>query len=360
MHRFELHGSSVVIHHDLAPFRQMLEELYCTLWPQSSLPRPSRLAILSDENTKKHCLPKLLKVLPEQDIILFDMPAGEKAKNLENCKLLWRQMLDAQLDRHALLIVLGGGVPGDLGGFCAATYMRGIPFVFLPTSLLAQTDASIGGKLGIDFEQTKNIIGLFRQPDLVFIWPGFLQTLPHRQKMSGWAEVVKHALIGRPDLWKQIRATQPADLSRAREWLIPSIEVKCQIVEKDPHEGGLRKMLNFGHTIGHALESLRLGTSEELLHGEAIAIGMACEAELSHQLGLLPKKQWEDIRDYLSQHYALQGIQKTERERFVRYLLRDKKNRSGKVRLALIGPIGQGQFDLELPVEQLVEAAALP
>ncbi len=358
MHRFSLHGSSIVVHQELTAFRQMLEELYATRWPETAHPRPSQLAILTDENTKKHCLPKLLKILPEQNIVLLDMPAGEKAKNLDSCKSLWKQMLEAQLDRHALLIVLGGGVPGDLGGFCAATYMRGIPFVFLPTTLLAQTDASIGGKLGIDLENTKNIIGLFRQPELVFIWPGFLQTLPHRQKMSGWAEVVKHGLIAKPDLWKQIQKSTPAELNRANEWLIPSLEVKRHIVEKDPKEQSLRKLLNFGHTIGHALESLRLGTEEELLHGEAIAFGMACEAKLSHQLGLLPKQQLQEILNYLAKHYTLRNIKKNEREAFARYLSRDKKNRAGKIQLALIGPIGRGHVEIELPAEDLLKVSS--
>ncbi len=353
-HQFNLHGSKVVIADKLTAFRQILNDLYRSLWPEAKQARPSRLTILTDSNTTKYCLPELLHTLQEPDPLLLEMPAGETAKNLASCQHIWTDMLAAGLDRHALMIVLGGGVPGDLGGFCASTYMRGIPFVFLPTTLLAQTDASIGGKLGIDFNGLKNAIGLFRQPELVFIWPGFLKSLPDRQLLSGWAEVVKHALIADAGLWQTIRKIKTPQPQSANTWLIPSITVKKKIVEKDPEEKGLRKLLNFGHTIGHALESLFLHSDEELLHGEAVALGMQYEARLAHQLGLLPREQLSEITAYLSPLYPRPRIHPQDKEKLAYYLLRDKKNRAGKIRFSLIGPIGRGHIHREVPPEQVL------
>lgn len=362
-HAFDIHGSQVVISDELADLAlpsgrgpSLLEQLYRRLWPEEENPRPSRLAVLTDENTRRHCLPVLREALHEE-FVLLEMPAGEAAKNIDTCRQLWTDMLEAGLDRHSLLIVLGGGVPGDLGGFCAATYMRGIPFVFLPTTLLAQTDASIGGKLGIDFAGVKNLVGLFSQPALVFIYPGFLSSLAFRQMLNGWAEVVKHALIADAGLWASIRNLAAPDIATAADWLISSIEVKRRIVEADPLERGMRKLLNFGHTIGHALESLFLGTENELLHGEAVVLGMMAEAAISHRFGLLSEQELNDIESYLRSRYpdTSRHLAKADQKRFLQLLRADKKNRAGSIRCTLIGPIGEGHYDVEVPEEVVVE-----
>nr|MBP6827013.1 3-dehydroquinate synthase [Saprospiraceae bacterium] len=263
----------------------------------------SQVWILTDENTRRHCLPLFAEKtgLPA-DSGIIEIPAGEQYKNLSTCERVWQSMLDARLDRRALLVNLGGGVIGDLGGFCAATWKRGIDFVQAPTTLLSMTDAAIGGKLGIDFQSIKNTIGVFKNPGAVFVDPVFLQTLPERELRSGFAEVIKHALIGDPVLWRRIQsdgvtsshpvtemvqseavtsshpvtemAQSEAVTSSHRlttnKWfdvLQASISVKVRVVQEDPFEKGLRAILNFGHTIGHALESYYLETPEPLTHG---------------------------------------------------------------------------------------------
>lgn len=211
---------------------------------------------------------------------------AEAGKTLLSCERIWRAMLKAQLDRRALVLILGGGVMGDLGGFCAATYKRGIDLVQIPTTLLAMTDAALGGKVGINFDDIKNTIGAFRQPAVVFIDPAFLQTLHPRELRSGLAEVVKHAYIGAPELLQYLQQhphilNAPENLS-PDEWnslLRASIAVKAHIVNEDPLEDGLRALLNFGHTFGHGLESYFLSIGQPITHGEAIAVGMLCEMD---------------------------------------------------------------------------------
>lgn len=213
---------------------------------------------------------------------------AEAGKTLLSCERIWRAMLEARLDRRALVLILGGGVMGDLGGFCAATYKRGIDFVQIPTTLLAMTDAALGGKVGINFDDVKNTIGAFRQPAAVFIDPTFLQTLHPRELRSGMAEVVKHAYIGAPELLQYLQQqphvlNAPENLS-SYEWnrlLRASIAVKAHIVSEDPLEHGLRALLNFGHTFGHGLESYFLSIGQPITHGEAIAAGMLCELDKS-------------------------------------------------------------------------------
>lgn len=240
-------------------------------------------------------------------------------------------MLAAQLDRKALVINLGGGVIGDMGGFCAATWKRGIDFVQIPTTLLSMTDAAIGGKTGIDFQGIKNIIGVFKQPTAVFVDPVFLQTLPERELHSGYAEVIKHALIGDTNLIHQLTQSSPSKHTNWFDILHKSIAVKVQVVEQDPLEKGLRMILNFGHSIGHALEAWFLKTESPLTHGEAIYIGMVCEAYLSNtekNLSLEVQKLggtiFPKIKIPESAFFALWDS-----------MLQDKKNSSGTVRMAV-------------------------
>ncbi|MCS7036928.1 MAG: 3-dehydroquinate synthase family protein [Saprospiraceae bacterium] len=211
---------------------------------------------------------------------------AEASKTLAVCERVWKAMVDAQLDRRALVLVLGGGVLGDLGGFCAATYKRGIDFVQIPTTLLAMTDAALGGKVGINFHDIKNVLGAFRQPAAVFADPAFLNTLHPRELRSGLAEVVKHAYIGSPELLQELqenhhllKAPEEASAETWNRLLRRSIAVKARIVSEDPLEGGLRALLNFGHTFGHGLESYFLSIGKPITHGEAIAMGMLCELD---------------------------------------------------------------------------------
>ncbi|MCK6694924.1 MAG: 3-dehydroquinate synthase, partial [Thermoanaerobaculia bacterium] len=242
----------------------------------------SQIFMVTDENVRQYCLSVFLQKagLPAS-VPLVVIPAGEWHKNLSAGEQIWQAMFNARLDRKALVINLGGGVIGDMGGFCAATFKRGVDFIQVPTTLLAMTDAAIGGKLGVDFQGIKNAVGVFRNPAAVFADPLFLQTLPPRELRSGFAEVIKHALIGDPVLWEKIRNIPAGRLGAGNaDWsdlLHASIAVKVRVVTEDPLEKGIRALLNFGHTIGHAIESYFLNTDDPLTHGEAVAIGMVCE-----------------------------------------------------------------------------------
>ncbi len=273
----------------------------------------SQIFILTDENTRRVCLPIFLeKTSLPNEVKIAEIPAGENFKTLAGCQQIWQQMLEAKLDRKALVVNLGGGVIGDLGGFCAATWKRGVDFIQVPTTLLAMTDAAIGSKLGIDFQGVKNIIGVFRNPAAVFVDPVFLKTLPERELRSGFAEVIKHAFIG-GQLSESLKLSESSWL----ETLRASIAVKARVVQEDPLENGLRAILNFGHTIGHALESYFLETKEPLTHGEAVAIGMICEGWLALSTPPpIPESAFPEIWNLM---------------------LQDKKNAAGKVRMAVPG-----------------------
>lgn len=242
----------------------------------------SNIIVLTDEHTTRDCLPYFLESSGlAGKIISIEIPPGELHKKLSTCEKIWQAMLEGKLDRRALMVNLGGGVIGDMGGFCAATWKRGIDFVQIPTTLLSMTDAAIGGKTGIDFQGVKNTIGVFQQPAAVFIDPAFLQTLPERELRSGYAEVIKHALIGDSAFRNQLSESFQLSESSADRWLEllqKSIAVKVRIVKEDPLEKGPRMLLNFGHSIGHALESWSMMSDDALSHGEAVYIGMVCEA----------------------------------------------------------------------------------
>lgn len=267
--------------------------------------------------------------------------AGEHHKNITTCTQIWQGMLDAQLDRRALVINLGGGVVGDMGGFCAATWKRGVDFVQVPTTLLSMTDASVGGKLGIDFHGIKNTIGVFCPPAAVFADPFFLKTLPEREVRSGFAEVIKHALIGDPALLQRIQASgwTPTTLPAysAQDWLeilADSVQVKVKVVLEDPKEKGLRMLLNYGHTIGHALETWYLDQPRPLTHGEAIAIGMICESWIQAQKGAYQPDVAAITKLFLSV-FSLPKIPEQAFEAVWQTMQQDKKNSAGSVRAAV-------------------------
>ncbi len=302
--------------------------------------RWSRVAVLVDENTERHCYPRVADALPA-DHLLIRIPAGEVHKNLDTCRHIWSQMLEAQLDRQALLVNLGGGVVGDMGGFCATAWKRGIRFVQVPTTLLAQVDASTGGKLGIDFEGVKNIIGAFADPLAVLVDTAFLDTLPFEELRSGFAEVIKHALIADATQWEALRRIE--DLPSA-DWaaLVPaSLEVKRRIVAADPYERGLRKALNFGHTIGHAVESAAMQTDRPLLHGEAIAIGIVCESWLSARKAGLPTEELEQITAFIRQIFGYYPLNNLAKADLLALMRNDKKNEGTGINFSLLPRIGQ-------------------
>ncbi|MEZ4934204.1 MAG: 3-dehydroquinate synthase [Saprospiraceae bacterium] len=317
----------------------------------------SQVAILVDENTRQHCLPILSKSL-NADFRIIEIQAGEWHKNLDSCRHIWEEMMKYEMDRHSLLINLGGGVIGDMGGFCAATFLRGIDFIQIPTTLLSQVDASVGGKLGIDFNSIKNSIGVFQNPQAVFVDPEFLKSLPNSEIRSGFAEVFKHALIADADLWSELFKLN--DLSEI-DWayiLARSLRIKQHVVEADPLEKGLRKALNFGHTIGHAVESFSLKTDKPLLHGEAVAIGIVCESWLSNQAGDLSEIELKEITNFVEKIYPFYTFDETNFPEIMAYMKKDKKNRAGVINFTFLNTIGQATIDQTCD-EKLIEESLL-
>ncbi len=307
----------------------------------------SKIFILTDEQTGEHCLPVLQEKLPsltEFDII--EVPNGEENKTIDFCIGIWRMLLDFEADRNALLINLGGGVVTDMGSFAASTFKRGIDFLQIPTTLLSQVDASVGGKTGIDMDNVKNIIGTFSQPQAVIIATDFLKTLSDRQMTSGFAEVIKHGIIADADFYKEV--TELADARAVTEQHIHhSVGIKNKVVTEDPFEKGIRKTLNFGHTIGHAIESWSLTHEKNpLLHGEAIAIGMICEAYLATQLVSLPQEDLHSITATFFKYFGKYQIKEGIEHQLLEIMKQDKKNVSGKISFSLPDKIGNCQFDI--------------
>lgn len=316
----------------------------------------TQTAVLVDENTKKHCYPLVKALLPKHTLI--QIRSGEERKHLETCQQIWQRMTDAKLDRGALLINLGGGVIGDMGGFCAATYKRGIDFLQIPTTLLAQVDASVGGKLGVDFQGFKNHIGVFKDPVSVLVATGFLQTLPLVEIRSGFAEIIKHCLIADAGMWHIIRRRE-LDEQRWDELVPHSVKIKEIIVAQDPTEQGWRKVLNFGHTIGHAVESYFLPKpKQKLLHGEAIAVGMIAEAYLSHRRQLLSEDALMQIEEFVFSVYGRVKLQPADIEAIAPLALQDKKNAGGKIQCVLLRTIGEPVIDHAISLKEIREALA--
>ncbi len=315
----------------------------------------SRVAVLTDENTNQHCLPEIRKILPETTVFI-QIQSGEENKNIASCTHIWKELTDAGFDRKGLLINLGGGVITDMGGFCAATYKRGIRFINIPTTLLSQVDASVGGKLGIDFMGFKNHIGLFQDADAVLIDPRFLSTLPFRELRSGYAEVLKHALIADLAHWRTLPKEGWQDLNW-REIIKHSVEIKHSITTADPTEKGLRKVLNFGHTIGHAIESFFLEQAEnKLLHGEAIAIGMICESYLAQQKSGLTAESLKEICHYIASVWPTEPINQDIFPAIMDLALQDKKNEQGVINCTLLAKTGEAVINIPISRQDIRES----
>ncbi len=316
----------------------------------------SKIVVLTDTNTKRFCYPVIKDSLPKHTLIT--VKHGEENKNLQTCELIWSAMTEAQLDRHALMINLGGGVIGDMGGFCAATYKRGIDFIQIPTTLLSQVDASVGGKLGIDFQGFKNHLGVFTLPNAVLIDPVFLETLSEREKRSGFAEILKHCLIQDGEKWQEIRRKDLADQDLP-DLIAHSVEIKKKVVEQDPTEKGLRKILNFGHTLGHAIETFFLPQGKKrLFHGEAIATGMVCESYIAYERGLIDERTLEQIEEFIFSIYGKVDIAEADFDTIIGLTLQDKKNKGKEVRFSLINSAGSCLYDIVVSKNEMKKALA--
>lgn len=322
---------------------QVLSDIQQLIRPFFEKKTYSQVVLLTDANTRRHCYPLVQPHLPPHQVI--EVQPGEDFKNLDTCIKVWEQMTSLAMDRHGLMVVLGGGVLGDLGGFCAATYKRGIDFVLLPTTLLAQVDASIGGKLGIDFQNFKNHIGVFQLPVATLITDRFLATLPHRELRSGFAEVIKHCIISDRKMWDEIRKNDLA----GQDWtsaIRHSVAFKSKVVAEDPKEKGLRKILNFGHTVGHAVETYFMETADRLFHGEAIAVGMIAESFIAKQKNLISGQEEREITDYVTSIYGRPEI--PDDPKILDNMRQDKKNKGNKILMALPKGIGNAIWDIEV------------
>ncbi|MBN7812477.1 3-dehydroquinate synthase [Algoriphagus sp. H41] len=314
----------------------------------------SRLVVLTDSNTQTHCLPKISQALPE-DTVFISVPAGEINKNLQTCSLIWEKMTEAALDRKALMLNIGGGVVTDMGGFCASIYKRGIRFINMPTTLLSQVDASVGGKLGIDFQGLKNHLGVFNEPETVLIAQEFLGTLPQAELRSGYAEILKHGLIRDKAYFLELKS----ESWESQDWeklIYHSVAIKNAVVTADPKEAGLRKILNFGHTIGHAFESYFLDTEGHLLHGEAIALGMICEGFLSFQKVGFSFEELDLLSKTLFQIYGKVDFSPEELDPILDLCLQDKKNEGSTVLFSLLNSIGDCTYNIPVTREEIREA----
>lgn len=312
----------------------------------------SKVFLFVDEITKTLCLPVFYhKIDLKKDWEIIEIPSGEDHKNISSCILAWEQLSIKGADRNSLIINVGGGMITDLGGFVASTYKRGIDFVNIPTTLLAMVDASIGGKNGIDFGNIKNQIGTIVLAELVVVETIFLETLPHRQLMSGMAEMLKHGLIYSEKSWEKIRALNILNKIEIEELIFESIEIKEEIVSKDPLEINLRKTLNFGHTLGHAIESYCLTTSSRptLLHGEAIVIGIILATYISSELLGFPKDTLQQVSNKVLSIFPKENFSTTDIEKIIELLIFDKKNRNGQVLFVLLRDIGHPETDCIVP-----------
>ena len=317
-----------------------------------------KLFILVDENTLKFCLSTLISrvsALSEAEVI--EIGYGEESKSVEVSSQIWSVLSELNADRRSVLINLGGGVITDLGGFIAGTFKRGIRFFNIPTSLLAQVDASVGGKVGINHDGLKNEVGLFINPEAVFIDPEFLGTLPRKHLLSGFSEMIKHGLICDKDYWERLKLVSFYEMESFDEVIVQSVKIKNEIVGSDPHESGRRKILNFGHTIGHAVESYSFESdAKALLHGEAVAMGMVCESFISYKLGMLSEGELQEITAFIFSHFTPVVIEQIVFHRLIELMKHDKKNRDGEIKMSLLQGIGDAVIDKPVKADLIIDS----
>lgn len=301
----------------------------------------SQILVITDENIKPILLNKLLISLPRNSAS-FVLSFSEKEKNIENVQDIWKYLVNNQFDRKSLLINLGGGVVTDLGGFAASTYMRGVDFINIPTTLLSHVDASVGGKNGINFAGIKNLVGTFSQPKAVIIDVDTLSTLPKREFLSGFAEIIKHSLIKDKKYFEYVTSKNPLEFSKEElvKIILTSIKIKKDVIKDDETELEGRKILNFGHTIGHAVESISLESNKLLLHGEAISIGMIVEGKISKLLELLSDKEYKILEQSLI-NANLPTTLEISVDNVLEKIKSDKKNIKGETKFTLLEGIGK-------------------
>jgi 3-dehydroquinate synthase len=319
----------------------------------------STIFILVDSNTNELCLLRFLSFLAtDKSIEIIEIEAGESEKNINTCLEIWTILTELGGDRKSILINIGGGVITDIGGFVASTFKRGIDFINIPTTLLAMVDASVGGKNGIDLGNLKNQIGIINNPKLVLIDTEYLSTLPQNEIRSGLAEMLKHGLIAEKKYWSQFLDLKHTDFTDFDELIYSSIVIKNTIVMQDPTENGIRKALNFGHTLGHAIESYFLESEDKnnLLHGEAIAVGMILESFISWQKGLIAETEYFEIKNTINAIFDSIVFEEIDIQPILDLLIHDKKNEYGKIQFALLDGIGSIKINQEVENELIIKS----
>ena len=309
-----------------------------------SLNQVKNAVVLCDSNTRVHCLP----LLSEFNFPVIECPAGEQSKSFEQVSFIVNQLVNLNADRHTHLINLGGGMVSDLGGFVASIYKRGIPFINIPTSLLGMVDAGIGGKTGIDFLNYKNILGAFNHPKAIFISTGFLKTLPKEEFISAWSEVIKTATVANEELFHTIENNGELD-----EIIKQCALTKTKLVEMDFRDQNIRQLLNFGHTIGHALESYQLEVNTPIHHGVAVAYGMLTELKIALHLENISQEEFNRIAALIKTKVEYEIEEDGLFDSYSKYLLGDKKNNDSNISFSLPKSIGNGQYQCKVSLDQL-------
>lgn len=319
----------------------------------------SNIFVIVDSNTNEFCLPKLLPYIEtDLNVEIIEFEAGEENKNIETCVEIWKVLTELGGDRKSLVINLGGGVVTDLGGFVASTFKRGVDFVHIPTTLLSMVDASVGGKNGVDLGNLKNQIGVINVPAMVIIDTQYLETVPQNEMRSGLAEMLKHGLIYDKKYWEEFLDISTIDFETLDQLIFRSVEIKNEIVKQDPTEKNIRKALNFGHTLGHAIEGyfLESQTKTTLLHGEAIAVGMILESYISLKKDLISAEEYAQIKNVLKAIYEDIIFEEADIEPILELLIHDKKNEYGSIQFALIEGIGKIKINQAVENELILDA----
>lgn len=314
--------------------------------------------VLTDETTNKRCLAPAMESEIIRQAKIITIKATDTNKSLDSLAHVWKELSDNGCTRHSCLVNLGGGMVTDLGGFAASTFKRGIDFVNIPTTLLAMVDASAGGKTGINFNGLKNEIGVFNEAVSVIIDTVFLKTLSHENLLSGYAEMLKHSILDGYGMWKEHVgfSLEEPDYGTLLAMIEESVNVKQRIVAEDPHEKGIRKALNLGHTIGHAIESMSIESGKPLPHGYAVAYGIICELYISCAETGFPTKAMRQTARFIYDNYGHWDFPCNDYEKLYRLMLHDKKNVGGKINFTLMADIGKIEINKTASKELIFEA----
>lgn len=316
-----------------------------------------RLFVLTDTTTKQLCWPVVQNYAVMKDAIMITIQPTDEAKTLETLATVWTSLQKGGATRHSLMINLGGGMVTDLGGFAASTFKRGMAYINIPTTLLSQVDASVGGKTGINFGGLKNEIGVFNCASSVILSSTFLRTLDTENMLSGYAEMLKHGLLSSKENWAELLTfdiTTP-DYATLQNLVAKSVAIKEQIVKEDPTEKGIRKALNLGHTAGHAIESLALKERRTILHGYAVAWGLLMELYLSARKCGFPAKEMHQMEAYIKEHYGKFLYDCKHYETLYNFMSHDKKNQGGNINFTLLGGIGDIRINQTASQDEIEE-----